>query len=75
MMDKYRVLNHENKNQLLLIKSMINNKDKKVTNYIDEIILFFSEYLKPANIRLTKINKIIIMFYITYHFLICLEIY
>lgn len=38
MMDKYRVLNHENKNQLLLIKSMINNKDKKVTNYIDEII-------------------------------------
>lgn len=38
MLDYQRVSNHENKNQLLVIKSMIEKKDKDVLNYIDEII-------------------------------------
>lgn len=36
MLDQYRISNHENKNQLLLIRNMI--KDKKTKNYIDELI-------------------------------------
>ena len=38
MLDYQRVNNHENKNQLLVIKSMIEKKDKKLMDYINEII-------------------------------------
>lgn len=38
MLDYQRVNNHENKNQLLVIKSMIEKKDKKLMGYINEII-------------------------------------
>ena len=38
MVDRQRVDNHENKNQLLIIKNMINKKDKDVVKYIDTII-------------------------------------
>lgn len=38
MLDFQRVNNHENKNQLLVIKSMIERNDKKIINYINEII-------------------------------------
>ncbi len=36
MLDQYRISNHENKNQLLLIRNMVD--DKKTKNYIDELI-------------------------------------
>ena len=36
MLDKYRISNHENKNQLLTIKTMV--KDPKVISYIDAIV-------------------------------------
>lgn len=36
LLDEQRVLNHENKNQLLMIKTFIN--DKKVNNYIDSLL-------------------------------------
>ena len=36
MINQYRIATHENKNQLLLIRNMV--KDKKVLNYIDELI-------------------------------------
>ena len=36
IINEYRIVNHENKNQLLLIKGM--TKNKKVNAYIDEII-------------------------------------
>ena len=36
MLNQYRVSNHENKNQLLLIRNML--KDKKTKEYIDELI-------------------------------------
>ena len=38
IMDKYRVANHENKNQLLTIRNMINKNDKKTANYIDKLV-------------------------------------
>ena len=38
MLDYQRVNNHENKNQLLVIKSMIEKKDEKTLDYINEII-------------------------------------
>ncbi|MBR3523664.1 MAG: GHKL domain-containing protein [Bacilli bacterium] len=36
ILSRYRISNHENKNQLLTIRGMV--KNKKVTSYIDEII-------------------------------------
>lgn len=36
IIDEYRIINHENKNQLLTIKSM--TKDKKVINYVNTLI-------------------------------------
>ena len=38
MVDRQRVDNHENKNQLLIIKNMIKKKDKDVVKYIDTIV-------------------------------------
>lgn len=36
ILNKYRISNHESKNQLLMIRNM--SKNKKIINYIDEII-------------------------------------
>ena len=38
LLDYQRINNHENKNQLLVIKSMVEKKDKKIADYINEII-------------------------------------
>ncbi|MBE6149347.1 MAG: GHKL domain-containing protein [Firmicutes bacterium] len=38
MLDYQRVNNHENKNQLLVIRSMISKNNKKALEYLDEII-------------------------------------
>ena len=38
ILDKYRILNHENKNTLLTIRSMIVKKEKNIPEYIDVII-------------------------------------
>lgn len=38
ILDKYRVLNHENKNTLLTIRSMIVKKENNIPEYIDAII-------------------------------------
>lgn len=38
MIDKYRVNNHENKNQLLIIQNMIKNKENEVNVYIDNLV-------------------------------------
>lgn len=38
MLDYQRASNHENKNQLLVIKEMIGKNNKKVLNYLDEVI-------------------------------------
>ncbi|MGE5455977.1 MAG: GHKL domain-containing protein [Ignavibacteriales bacterium] len=38
MLDQYKVCNHENKNQLLTIRSMIVKKEKSIPKYIDSVI-------------------------------------
>lgn len=38
IMDKYKVDNHENKNQLLTIRNMIKAKDKTTIKYIDKLV-------------------------------------
>lgn len=38
MIDKYRINNHENKNQLQMIRNMIRQKDKFVDKYIDNLL-------------------------------------
>lgn len=38
ILEKYKIANHENKNQLLTIKGMINDDNKKISSYIDSII-------------------------------------
>lgn len=38
IMDKYRIANHENKNQLLTIRNMVKSNDKTVPKYIDNLI-------------------------------------
>ena len=38
ILDKYRVSNHENKNQLLTIRNMVVERDKKTAKYIDELV-------------------------------------
>lgn len=38
ILDKYKIMNHENKNDLLMIRNMIMKKEKDVEKYIDKII-------------------------------------
>ena len=38
IMDKYRVDNHENKNQLLTIRNMIRTNDQSIDKYIDKLV-------------------------------------
>lgn len=38
IMDRYRVDNHENKNQLLTIRNMVNKKETKTIKYIDNLV-------------------------------------
>lgn len=38
ILDRYRISNHENKNELLTIRNMISKSDKKTISYIDKIV-------------------------------------
>jgi len=38
ILDRYRISNHENKNQLLTIRNMLPKTNKKIISYIDKII-------------------------------------
>lgn len=38
ILDKYRVSNHENKNELLTIRNMVVEKNQKAANYIDKLV-------------------------------------
>ena len=38
ILDKYRLFNHENKNQLLTIRNMLPMTNKKVISYIDQVL-------------------------------------
>ena len=55
MLDYQRVNNHENKNQLLVIKSMVERNDKKTIEYINEII---KEKREDNELMYTKAKRI-----------------
>ena len=55
MLDKYRIINHENKNQLLTIRNMVHKNNRKTLSYIDEII---SNKLKDNNEIMSIISVI-----------------
>lgn len=38
VLDKQRISNHENKNQLLMIRNMLSSDNEKIKNYIDKIL-------------------------------------
>lgn len=55
MLDYQRINNHENKNQLLVIKSMVEKNDEKALDYIDEII---KEKREDNEVIYTKAKRI-----------------
>jgi len=55
MLDYQRVASHENKNQLLVIKTMVKKENKKIIDYIDEIV---KDTLGDNEILLTQALKI-----------------
>lgn len=38
LLEDYRVVSHEHKNQLLIIRSMIENNDKEINDYVDNLL-------------------------------------
>ncbi len=70
MIDKYRVSNHENKNTLLTIRSMIISKEKNIEDYIDTIInttindnekIMFETNIIPSGLKAIIYSKMIYM--------------
>ena len=55
MLDKYRVSNHENKNQLLTIRNMVPKTNRKVISYIDQIV---ENKLKDSEKIMLEVSKI-----------------
>jgi len=55
MLDYQRVANHENKNQLLVIKTMASKNNKKLHDYIDEVI---KEKREDSEILYTRAKNI-----------------
>ena len=71
MIDKFRVNTHENKNELLTIRSMIKSNDKKVVEYIDKLvdnkikdnekIMYQTSKIPEGGLRATIYSKLCIM--------------
>ena len=55
MVDRQRVDNHENKNQLLIIKNMIKKKDDDVVKYIDTIV---KDHMEDDEVLYTRVMTI-----------------
>lgn len=55
LLDVQRVLNHENKNQLLVIKGMIDKKERNISEYIESII---DTQYKDNDTVIMKTNRI-----------------
>lgn len=71
VLDMYRVSNHENKNQLLTIRSMIVKGEKDIPKYIDKIIdnkikddeklMFDTNKIPSGGLRATIYSKMLMM--------------
>ena len=55
MVDRQRVDNHENKNQLLIIKNMIKKNDEDVVKYIDTIV---KDHMEDDEVLYTRVMTI-----------------
>ena len=71
MIDKYRVNNHENKNELMTIRNMIKAKDKNTIEYIDKLvdnkvkdnerIMYKTSKIPEGGLRATIYSKLTLM--------------
>lgn len=71
ILDVYRVSNHENKNQLLMIRNMIIKKEKDIPEYIDKIIdnkikddeklMFDTNKIPAGGLRAVIYSKLLVM--------------
>lgn len=71
ILDVYRVSNHENKNQLLMIRNMIIKKEKGIPEYIDKIIdnkikddeklMFDTNKIPSGGLRAVVYSKLLVM--------------
>lgn len=71
ILDKYKIMNHENKNDLLMIRNMIIKKDKDVDKYIDKLIdvkikddekaMYETSIIPSGGLRAVIYSKILIM--------------
>ncbi len=71
ILDVYRVSNHENKNQLLMIRNMIIKKEKGIPEYIDKIIdnkikddeklMFDTNKIPAGGLRAVIYSKLLVM--------------
>lgn len=71
ILDVYRVSSHENKNQLLTIRSMIVKKEKNIPEYIDKIIdnnikddeklMFDTNAIPAGGLRAVIYSKLLVM--------------
>lgn len=55
MIDKYRIDNHENKNQFLMIRNMVKRKEEGIENYIDKLV---NNKMKDDDELLMKVSVI-----------------
>lgn len=71
ILDVYRVSNHENKNQLLMIRNMVIKKEKDIPEYIDKIIdnkikddeklMFDTNKIPAGGLRAVIYSKLLVM--------------
>lgn len=71
ILDAYRVSSHENKNQLLTIRSMVVKKEKNIPDYIDKLIdnkikddeklMFDANTIPAGGLRATIYSKMLFM--------------
>ena len=71
ILDKYKIMNHENKNDLLMIRNMIIKKEKDVDKYIDKLIevkikddekvMYETSIIPSGGLRATIYSKILMM--------------
>ncbi|MBR3229683.1 MAG: GHKL domain-containing protein [Bacilli bacterium] len=71
MIDKFRVNTHENKNELLTIRNMVKNNEKKIVEYIDtlvdnkikdnEKIMYQTSKIPEGGLRATIYSKLCVM--------------
>lgn len=71
ILDKYKIMNHENKNELLMIRNMISKGEENVEKYIDKIIdvkikddeklMFETSIIPSGGLRATIYSKLLTM--------------